>query len=49
MRIKIHHDENDVITRGGHLAVKQNGIVLGVMEPQVRVKLKGAVFPSDFV
>src|SRR5262249_4938875 len=49
MRIKIHNDENDVITRDGHLAVKQNGVVVGVVEPQIGVKLKRPVFLSDFV
>ena len=49
MRIKIHHDENDVIARSSHLAVKQNGVIVGVMEPQIRVKLQRAVFLSDFV
>ena len=49
MWIKVHNDENDVITRCGHLAVKQNGVVVGVVEPQIRVKLQRAVFLSDFV
>jgi len=49
MRIKIHNDENNVITRSGHLAVKQNGVVVGVVEPQIRVKLQRAVFLSDFI
>ncbi len=49
MRIEIYYDQNDVIARSGHLAVKQNGVVLRVVESQIRVKLKRAVFLSDFV
>ena len=49
MWIKVHNDENDVITRRGHLAVKQNCVVVGVVEPQIRVKLQRAVFFSDLV
>ena len=38
MRIEIHDNENDVVARSGHLAVKENGVVLGVVEPQIRRK-----------
>src|SRR5215470_15702181 len=49
MGIQIHHDEEDVITRSSHLAVKEDGVVLGIVKPQVRVELKRPVFLSDFV
>ena len=49
MRIEVHDDENDVIARGGHLAIKQNCVILGGVESQIRVKLKRAVFFSDFI
>src|SRR2546430_6732727 len=49
MRIQIYDYENDVVPRRGHLAVKQNGVVLGVVEPQIRIKLEGAVLFPDFV
>ena len=48
-RIEVHHDENDIIARSGHFAVKQNGVILGVVESQIRVKLKRAVLFSNFV
>src|ERR1043165_5996387 len=49
MRIKIHNDENDVITCSRHLAAKQNGVVVGIVESQIGVKLQRAVFLSDFI
>src|SRR5204862_3516867 len=49
MRIEVYYDENDVIARSRHLAVKQNGVILRVVESQIRVKLKRTVLFSDFV
>jgi hypothetical protein len=49
MRIKIHNDENDVVPSGSHFAVKEDRIVIGVVKPEVIVKLERAVLPSDFV
>src|ERR1044072_5492160 len=49
MRVKIHNDENDVITCSRHLAVKQNGVVVGIAESQIDVKLRRAVFLSHFI
>ena len=49
MRIEIHNDENDVVARGRHFAVKEDGVVLGRIKSQVIVKLKRAVFFSNFV
>src|SRR5215475_12955053 len=48
-RIKVHHHEDDVVPRGGHLAVEQNRIVIGGIEAQVCVHLKGAVLLADSV
>src|ERR1700758_4235251 len=33
MWIEIDHNENDVVARSGHLAVKQNRVVVGRVEP----------------
>lgn len=33
--IQIYRHQNDVVPRRGHFAVKQNGVILGVMKPQV--------------
>src|SRR5919106_4982963 len=49
MWIEIHNNENDVVARGSHFAIKQDCFVLGGVESQVIVKLKGAVLLSDFV
>jgi hypothetical protein len=48
-RVKIHHHEDDVVPRGGHLCVKQNRVVIGVIEAQVRERLKRAVLFPDSV
>ena len=49
MRIQIYHDQNDVVARRGHLAVKQNGVIVGVVKSQIVVELERAVFLPDFV
>jgi hypothetical protein len=49
MRIEIHNDENDVVASGSHLAIKEDCVIIGVIKPQVIVKLKRPVFSPDFV
>ena len=49
MRIEIYHNQNDVVARSGHLAVKKNGVILGMVKPQIRVKLQRAVLLPNFV
>src|SRR3989442_10508802 len=49
MRIEIHYDENNVVARSGHFAVKQDCVVLSGIESQIRVRPKCTVFLSDFV
>src|ERR1041385_7262257 len=39
--IKIHDDKNDVVARGRHLAVKQNRVIISVIEAKVVVKHQG--------
>ena len=49
MRVEIYNNKNDVVARSGHLAVKQNGVILRMVEPQIRVKLERAVLLPNFV
>src|SRR5205823_13254724 len=49
MWIKIHHNQNDVVARRGHLAVKQNGFVIGRIESQIRIQLKRTVLLSNSI
>src|SRR6266480_644381 len=49
MWIEVHNDENDVVPRGGHFAIKQDCFVLRGVKSKVIVKLKSAVLLSDFV
>ncbi len=49
MWIEIYHNKNDVVACSGHLAVKKNGVILGMVEPQIRVKLERAVLLPNFI
>ncbi len=47
MRIEIDHHQNDIVAGGGDFAVKQDCVVVGVVETQVVVKMQCTVFFSD--
>src|SRR6266496_4960915 len=49
MRIQIYDNENDVVPPRGHLAVKQNGVIVGVVKSQIGVHLERAIFLPDLV
>src|SRR5215469_8931850 len=47
--IEIHYDKNNIVAGSSHLGVEQNRVVLCKVKSQVIVKMKRAIFPSDFV
>jgi hypothetical protein len=49
IRIKVYHHKNDVISRRRGFAVKQNRVIIGMVEVQVVVKLQGAIFAANSV
>src|ERR1700719_4258508 len=49
MWIEIHYHQNDIVTRRGHLSIEQNRAVIGVIEPQVIVKMQRPIFFSDLI
>src|SRR5688500_13565744 len=48
-RIEIYDDDNDVVARFGHLAVAEDGVVIGMVETEIVVELKGPVFLADLI
>src|SRR5260370_40686807 len=47
MRIEIDHHQNDIVAGGGDFAVKEDCVVVGVVETQVVVKMQCTGFFSD--
>ena len=47
--IEINDHQYDVVAGRGHFPLKQNGFVVGLIEPQVIVRLKGAIFFPDLI
>src|SRR5947207_2656083 len=47
--IEIDHDQNDIVTRCGHLPVKNDRLVIGLVKSQIILELKGAVRFSNLV
>src|SRR5207245_5087460 len=49
MGIKIHNDKNDVVACGRHFAVKQDRVIIRLIEAQVIVKMKRAILGPDLI
>ena len=47
--IDIQHHHYDVLARHRHLPVEQDGVVIGLIKPEVVVKLQGAILAPDIV
>src|SRR4051812_25775387 len=47
MRVEIDRDEQDVVEARGHLAVKQDLVVEGVVEGEIAEIVEGRILPAD--
>src|ERR1700719_4110946 len=49
MRIEIDDDQDDVVARGGHLPVKNDRVVVSVIELQIIFELKRSIRLPDLI